>query len=311
MNKWLSADFNGVMEPIITTLPEIKSEDYWYEVKWDGVRLVTIVNHDEVMVINRHGRNKNIQFPEFKALPSLLQCHTAVIDGEGVVIQNNRPEFSAVIKRNNRAVSPSTRLLQGLPITYMLFDLLAVDGREIMDWSYEERKQKLREIFQPTNQFQLVEAQWNGTDLWAAVQMLNLEGMVAKKKGSPYRIGKKHNSWYKIKNRRQEWFVIGGYTKRQDEINALLLGQFRAGKLEYCGRVGLSGDAARYSWLGSALKENQIAESPFVNKINSDGFYITLGLQALVEYAEWTPELRLRQPILKDVQPLKSLTGVE
>jgi len=305
--------FSGVMEPIITTLPQLNPEDYWYEVKWDGVRLVVIIDYGKVTVINRHGRDKSVQFPEFMALPNLLRCNTAVIEGEGVVIQISRRDFPALIKRNNRCSGPNLQTRQGLPLTYMLFDLLAIDGQEILSWSYEERKQRLQELLEPTNQFQLVEGHSNGGDLWAAVQMLNLEGMVAKKRGSPYRAGKKHASWYKIKHRRQEWCVIGGYTEKQDQINALLLGQPREGKLRYCGRVGLSGEVSRQAWLGPALQENRCVESPFANGIKIDGVYITPVLEALVEFAEWTPELKLRQPVLKDIRPLNSMVneGVE
>ncbi|MGE5379600.1 MAG: hypothetical protein ACM3NT_00880 [Methylocystaceae bacterium] len=312
-HQLLPEGFHGVMEPITAQITALKPDDYWYEVKWDGVRLVIIIDREEVTVINRHGRNKTIQFPELQKLPEYLNCRTAVIDGEGVVIQNNRPGFAAVIKRNNRQTEPPAQLLSELPLTYMMFDLLAINDKSLLNWRYEDRKQKLHEILSPYEQFQEVDKIASGIDLWTAVQTLNLEGIVAKKKGSIYQAGKHHHSWFKIKHRRQEWCVIGGYTLQGSNINALLLGKPSGRQLRYVGRVGLSKEYANNEAFLSSLRQMVKKSNPFddVALIKTGSNFIIPLLGALVEYAEWTPELRLRHPVLKTIMPLSMLSAQE
>lgn len=298
--------FSGVMEPVPRKFNQIEPQDYWYEVKWDGVRLLTIIDRGRVTILNRHGRDKSLQFPELQQLPRHLQCKSAVVDGEGVVILDKHPDFPAIIRRNNRQGSPSDQLKNELPFTLMLFDLLSIDGHNLMTTGYEARKARLFQVLTPGLQFQAVESLANGEDLWAAVKMLNLEGMIAKKKGSLYHVGKRHLDWFKIKNRRLEWFVIGGYILKDQKLSSLLLGIATEGELKYCGRVGLSGKYVRSASLLPTLEANISADTPFTNQgqFSGDSYYVIPRLGALVEFAEWTPGLNLRQPVLKEIKPL-------
>lgn len=303
MMNGLPTEFTGVMEPVLADMNQLQLEEFWYEVKWDGVRLLTVINNGKVEIINRHGRFKTIQFPELFSLTEAINAKQAVIDGEGVVIKGGHPDFRAVIKRNNRQSAPILALMQELPISYMVFDLLAVNGKSLLSWEYEDRKDKLTELIRTHPHLQAVEKVAGGSDLWAAVQMLELEGIVAKRKHSPYQAGKKHHNWFKIKNRRQQWCVIGGYTTKEHRVNALLLGLETEEGLQYCGRVGLSGDHARDPQLVSNL-QSLIPNSPFANsdEVPTEGYYVNPELKALIEFAEWTPDVKLRQPVLKTIK---------
>lgn len=301
----LPKEFCGVMEPVLANINQLQLDEYWYEVKWDGVRLLTVINNGKVEIINRHGRFKTTQFPELISLAAAINCKQAVIDGEGVVIRGSHTDFRAIIKRNNRQSAPSVGLMQQLPVSYMVFDLLAANGQSLLDWEYEDRKSKLDDLLRPHPHLLSVEKLANGIDLWSAVQMLELEGLVAKRKRSIYQAGKKHYNWFKIKNRRQHWCIIGGYTTRERQVNALLLGLRTEEGLQYCGRVGLSGDHARNPKVISNL-EGLISDCPFCNcnEVPANGHYIIPELEALIEFAEWTPDVKLRQPVLKEIKLL-------
>ncbi len=278
------------------------SSDYIYQLKWDGVRMLTYINKNQVKLINKRQHLRTEQYPELMLLPKLFKGHNSIIDGEIVVVRNGKPSFPAVIRRDRcQTKSTINHLKESLPIDYMVFDLVFLNDRDLTGLPFSERKEILSQVFSFDKGIHLVDDFTQGTLLYSAVKSQELEGIIAKKKTSPYIEGKKHKAWFKIKYRHQQLCVIGGFTKSNKQINSLLLGVYQAGNLYYVGKVGSGLTGTEWETLSIKLPELKSNSSPFYNlKYNKpDYFYIKPVLPVLIEFAEWTDNMHLRSPVIK------------
>lgn len=163
----------------------------------------------------------------------------------------------------------------------------------------------LRDVLKPSHQIQLVDSFASGTMLFSEVQRLNLEGMVAKVKGSPYIPGGKNRLWLKVKNRRLIRVEIGGYTLRGQFVNSILAGTRGESGLSYAGKVGTGLSEPDWAALTRLLTDLQVTSPPFINPPSGPNYYwVNPVLTAEVEYAEWTDGARLRAPVIKKIDHL-------
>jgi bifunctional non-homologous end joining protein LigD len=291
------------MEPLPAAEVPV-NERYLFQVKWDGVRILAHVGGGRVLLHNRKLRERTHHYPELDRLHAL--CATdAVLDGEMVALRNGKPSFPLILERD--LVNPAAaggkekvrRLMSRVPVFYMVFDLLYYNGRSLLDQPLDQRRERLCDLLQEDESILPVESFGDGVLLFSAIREQGMEGVVAKERLSSYRPGRKHGSWLKIKYRLQQLVVIGGYTLKNGQINALLAGAYHEGRYLYLGRVasGLSGrDLAE---LTPYLRESGQSEPPFVNATaDRDKRWVTPRLTALVEFQEWTEDLRMRQPVI-------------
>lgn len=292
------------MKPI--PCPHIFADDqFWYQVKWDGVRMLSYVNNGQVTLINKSLKDKTMQFPELSILGELLGEKQAVLDGEIIVLKNGKPHFPSVLKRNlNKTAMHIKALVRELPIVYMIFDLIKLGTRDLRSEPFNVRNDLLSSCLNWQQPFHLVESFADGPQLFAAVMENGLEGVVAKRKSSPYISGKRHNDWLKIKYRQRRIFVIGGFTLRQNKTNALLTGLYdkkEAGNLYYMGRAGAGLNESQWEMLTEQLPKLETRRSPFVN-LNTrqlkEAVFIEPLLTAEIEYAELTDNLYVRAPVI-------------
>lgn len=293
------------MEPVVHD-KIFDREDFTYQVKWDGVRMLAYVNHNSVELINKKLNNRTLQYPELQILASLLPGRKVILDGEIVAFKDSKPSFPTVMRRDNsRSERIIKLLLQELPVNYIIFDLLWDGDDDLRTVPLINRKERLQELLQPDSDpvIHLIEDFPNGSSLFSAIQAQNLEGIVAKRKSSHYLPGKKHRDWLKIKYRRQQTCVIGGYTLRNKVVNSLLLGVYQDENLHYVGRAGSGLSESAWQEMTSKLEALQVSNSPFIDfssRLAREVHFVEPCLTVTVEFAEWTENMHLRSPVIKD-----------
>ena len=282
------------------------SEDFVFEPKFDGTRAIAFVG-ERTRLQNRRLLNITYRYPELE-FSGQIDAKEAVLDGEIVVLQDGKPNFRALQTREHTDKELRIGFLsKRMPATYMVFDLLYLDGRPIVDRPLLERREKLREIVTEGSNLLLVEyAEEYGRRYFEEVIKRGVEGAMAKRRSSTYQIGRRSRDWLKLKNVRTMDCVILGYTLgegwRSRYFGALVLGAYRDGKLVYVGRVGTGFDEESLGWLTDLLKSRETREKPidlvkpYVIK------WVKPELVCEVEFMELTPDLKLRAPSFKRIR---------
>lgn len=276
------------------------SPDHLFQIKWDGVRALAFLENGRIRLQNRSGAPRTAQYPELQQLAGLVKAGEAVLDGEIVVLENGRPSFPRVIQRDFcRAVRSIKALARTLRCTYCLFDILYLDGEDLTGRPLQERLEILASIARSEPPLYLNESFAGGLSLYHRVEELELEGIVAKEKRSPYLAGRKSDYWLKIKPRRRQLCVAGGLALKRGAAGSLLLGGYRDGELLYIGRAG-SGLSRRDLLLLSDYAAAHRREAPPFSNPPRGAEYLWLEprLTVVVEFAEWTGGLRLRAPVV-------------
>lgn len=289
------------MEPILIDKP-MNEPEFIYQVKWDGVRMIAGVEDGKVILINKHQHIRTMQYPELHNISDYLSASRVVLDGEVIALHQGKPSFHSVMRRDSSRTQESIEYLKRLvPVTYMVFDLLLIDGKSLLNETLTTRSNKLYKILTNGENFHLVEDFNNGSELYDATRTMQLEGIVAKKITSSYHSGKKHQDWFKIKHHQSITCTVGGYTTRNNMINSLLLGLPEDDKLIYIGKAAAGLTTLHLQILTEQLPHLTIKESPFVNLCTRSYAinFVQPVLQVMVEFLEWTEQGRLRSPVIK------------
>jgi bifunctional non-homologous end joining protein LigD len=282
-----------------------------YEFKWDGVRVLASFEGGPPRLWARSGAVVTAAYPEIAALtlPS-----GSLLDGEMVVLNHlGRPSFTSLAERMHvRDTSKAARLALTLPVTYMVFDLLALSGRSLLDLPYAERRARLEDLDLGAGRWTVPPVFGDGVATEAAARENSLEGVVAKRLDSMYVPGVRSPDWVKVKFDRTGDYVIGGWRSGARRLGGLLVGLPGAdGKLHFRGRVGGGIGAAAESDLLSALAPLATTVSPFaagaVPREDARGaHWVNPDLVVEVRYGNKTPDGRLRFPRFLRLRPDKS-----
>lgn len=290
-------------EPIRTeTFP---TGDQWIsQVKWDGVRILVYYDGTKVSLINRKLNNRTLQYPELSMIRDYCSAKSVILDGEVIALENGKPSFHKVMKRDGVRKQDSIQLAKSqVPITYMIFDLLYLNGDWVTDRTLLERQQLLNKIIIESEKVQLVKNHNDAETLFNAVTELDLEGIVIKDINSKYTVNGKDSRWQKKKLIKDLVAVVGGVTFRSGTVNALLLGLYdEQGQLWYIGHAG-TGKLTREDWrrITETVQNLKIEQRPFVNlpERNKEAFWIRPELTVKVNFMEWTAAKTLRQPSIQ------------
>ena len=184
-----------------------------------------------------------------------------------------------------------------------------------MDAPYDERRERLEALHLTGETFTTTEAfrDVSGPDILQATVENGLEGVVAKRRSSPYRPGRRSPDWTKVKSFRTQEVVIGAWTdgqgERLDSLGALLLGIPDEGGLRYVGKVGTGFSAQARAELLRELRPLASQESPFLAALPSGdagrAHFVRPELVGEVEFGEWTTAGRLRHPTWRGLRPDK------
>jgi bifunctional non-homologous end joining protein LigD len=241
-------------------------QDGWaFEPKWDGYRALGHVVAGGLGLRSRNGVDMGGWFPELAGLADALAGHACVLDGEVVAFDGaGRPSFEAIQQRmSNRAGRR-----RGAAVSYLVFDLLWLDGRLLTALPYTERRRLLEDLGIAGPSWQTVESfAGAGTALLAATGEQGLEGVVAKRPRSAYLPGKRTRSWLKVKHYQRERFLVGGFVPDGDQVRALLVGLADPAsprRLRFAGRIDHGLVPAARRRLGALLWPLVSERSPFV-----------------------------------------------
>jgi bifunctional non-homologous end joining protein LigD len=308
------------IEPMKATLARLPGDDerWAYEIKWDGVRAIAYCEPGHIVLESRNLRDITKGYPEVRKIVEALGGRSAVLDGELVTFdEHGRPSFQRLQRRMHLASEAEIRRRAGeIPVVYMIFDLLYLDGRSLMPLPYEERRAELEGLGLQGDAWQTpAYHRGDGAALLQASRERGLEGIVAKRLGSAYVPGRRSRDWLKVKNVRGQEVVIGGWLpgkgRRQGELGALLVGYYEDDggepRLRYAGKVGTGFAEADLRMLRERLAPLERESSPFEGRQPQKGAqFVEPRLVAQVEFAEWTNAGTLRHPTyqgLRDDKP--------
>jgi bifunctional non-homologous end joining protein LigD len=292
---------------LATPTPTLPTGDGWaWELKWDGVRGLATVEGGRVHLVNRSGGDISHRYPELRALGLALGSTEVVLDGELVVFDGPRPDFQLMQRRMHvEAERDMRRLAAELPVVFVIFDLLWLDGHSTMALPYVERRRLLAglELTGPAWQMPPHEV-GDGSATIAVTEQFGLEGVFAKRLDSPYEPGRRSRSWMKWKRRLRQELVVGGWMPgtagRAGRIGSLLVGYFDdadRSALHYAGRVGTGFTDAELVRLGSKLEPLRRSSSPFVDgKVPKTAVFVEPEIVVEVQFTEWTSSGSVRQP---------------
>jgi bifunctional non-homologous end joining protein LigD len=303
-------------------LPPAAEDGSWaYEMKWDGVRAVVYVDGGRARALSRNDIDITASYPELRALGAALGTTQVVLDGELVAFDaRGRPSFATLQQRMHVADAVAARRLAArVPVVYVVFDILHLDGQSLLREPYERRREQLESLELAGESWQLSPVfPGPGADVLAASGAEGMEGLVAKRRDSSYEPGKRTQAWRKIKHVRTQEVVIGGWRpgngRRAGKIGSLMLGIPENGTLRYVGQVGTGFTEALLADLGSRLGRLERRSAPFAGELPSavrrDARWVTPKLVGEVAFTEWTSDGLLRHPSWRGLRPDKSLEDV-
>jgi bifunctional non-homologous end joining protein LigD len=302
-----------MLATLTTRLPH--DEDAWaYELKWDGVRAIAYCEGGHLRLESRNLREITPQYPELRPLAAVLGAREAVLDGEAVAFdEDGRPSFERLQSRINLASEAAVRRkMADVPVTYLIFDLLYLDGHTLVDLPYTERRERLEALELEGSHWQTPRHhRGEGKALLRLTQERDLEGLVAKRLDSRYLPGRRSRAWLKVKNIRSQELVIGGWLpgqgRRAGTIGAILVGYYeddgRGRRLRYAGRVGSGFTEAELQRLAGLLEPLQTKQSPFEGRQPpKQAVFVEPRLVAEIAFREWTAARTLRAPVYKGLR---------
>ncbi len=308
------------LSPMLATLVDepFDSEEWLFEIKWDGYRAVAFVNKGKVNIASRNNKPFDEKFyPIHDALSSFKI--NAVLDGEVIVAnKEGMADFGALQNWRSEA--------DGI-LRYYVFDILWYDGRSLLDVPLIERHELLKEVL-PKNESVILSQHidTDGVAFYKSAEQLGLEGIIAKRSSSIYLPGKRSKDWLKIKTQLRQEVVIGGYTLNEGSsklFSSLLVGVFEKDQLLYTGKVGTGFNAKDQKSMMNSFKNIIIPESPFttepdVNKPSrfrpdppkARAVWLKPGLVCEVAYRELTTDGVMRHPSFQGMRADKSAKKV-
>lgn len=294
--------------------------DEWaYEYKWDGVRAVVRVAEGRVAVTSRNGHDLTPSVPELRPLGERFGSREAVLDGELVVLgPGGVPSFHRMQRRARG--SPSARSLAEDPVAFVVFDLMHLDGRSLLDQPYDTRRARLVEAM-PEGAAWDVTPSFTGPVGPAVLQAAldsGMEGVVAKRRSSRYLPGRRNPDWVKTKPEHTQEVVIGGWTagegSRRSTFGALVLGitDGRTGTrpLTYVGKVGTGFDERARRELLAAMVPLARRTPPFEpapsTAVTRTATWVRPTIVGEVAFREWTGDGHLRHPVWRGLRADRS-----
>lgn len=290
------------MEPSLAKEP-FDSPNHLFQVKWDGVRMVAFIEQGRVLLQNRKLMPRTHIYPDFANLSQFIKAEQAILDGEMIVLANGKPSFAGILKRDLKKDETAIHIASRQnPATFVAFDLLSLNGTELVEEPVERRLGLLREIAIAHDHFQIIEDFPGGNALFQVIEAQNMEGIVAKEKGSPYLPGAKSPYWLKVKTQKDLIAVVGGFTVKERRLNSLLMGAFLEGQFRYIGNAATGLTAADLRLLDTHLRTMETNYSPFINppKLYSvETHWVQPLLTVKIVFMEWTGDYQMRAPIIQ------------
>ena len=303
------------MTPMLCALTgaELHDEGRVYELKIDGVRIVADKHARAVALRYRNGRPGSSSYPEIARAVASLAPERVVLDGEVVAFDpEGRPSFQRIIPRIHAQRPLDVRAaMNDVPVSYMVFDLLALNDFDLRPLPLVARKALLMKLLHGRGYVRALDhLEGDGRPLFELCRVQRLEGVVAKRADAPYRPGpKRTEDWVKIKAERDDEFVVIGFMRGKGgraALGALCVASYSGERLLYRGRVGSGLDAATLSSLEQELDARRVPQFPAFGQTPEDAkgaLWVRPELVVSVRFLGFTEgEVRLRAPVFKGLR---------
>jgi bifunctional non-homologous end joining protein LigD len=270
-------------------------DEWLHEIKHDGYRIVARIDEGDVRLVSRNGKDWTKEFPQVARAAGRLPAGTALLDGEvAAVLPNGTTSFQALQRRADKTT----------PLVYFVFDLLHLDGWDLRKARLADRKEVLRRLLESTPDTLRYSdhVRGRGPEFFEQARRAGLEGVVSKRADAPYPDGRGAD-WRKAKCRLTQEMVVGGWTlpsDGRDSIGALHVGFHEDGQLVYAGKVGSGFTEHLLADLKRRLEARRRDACPFAGvppEMQRGARWVEPDLVAQVEFAQWTDEGRMRQPV--------------
>ncbi len=312
------------MRPMLATVAEaVPAGPGWvHEVKWDGMRLLADVHGGRLTLTSRTERDVTATFPELEPLGTAYE--DMLLDGEVVALDAGLPSFAALADRMHVGERrKAERLAVTRPVTFMVFDLLRLFGSDLTAQPWAARRELLERLSLSGPHWQVPPTYDDGAGLVAATRERGLEGVVSKRRASPYSAGRRSADWRKLPHRTTVSAVVGGWRPEKDSagrLGSVLVGlPDDSGAWAFAGRVGSGLAGAAGVALARRLGPLQRADSPFVDPVPAidakGAVWVEPRIVVEVRTLGQTAGGRLRQPsflgVRHDLEPadLREVAG--
>ena len=288
-----------------TAVHPFNSPDYYFEPKWDGMRCIAYVRDRRVELQNRNLTIVTKSYPELQAINENIKSNAAVLDGEIVVLEGGLPSFEQLQGRFGVDDPAQVKVLsKKTPTTYIAFDLLHLNGKDLVNSPLSERREKLAGIIEDSPHILLSEfVAERGKAYFKKALQLGFEGTMAKRANSEYQMGVRSSDWLKLKHVRTMDCVIVGYTRgtggRATTFGALVLAAYdRKDRLTHLGNVGTGLTDSEIERVMKILKALQTRSKTLDGEAKAPTSirWVKPNLVAEVGYMKMTTDHKLRLP---------------
>jgi bifunctional non-homologous end joining protein LigD len=281
------------VEPMLATLAHdpVNKQDWIYEIKWDGYRVLAYVDKGSVKLSSRNGLDYTKTYSIISEALS-VSPHQMIIDGE-IVLLNAKgvPDFDALQAYKGEG-----------ELVYYVFDIIYANGKDVSLLPLTERKNILHQLYPESATIRFSESFEDGIELYRQAEKLGFEGVVGKKSSSIYEPGKRSKHWLKYPIEIREEYVIGGWTEsgRGRAFRSLLFGYYENKKLIYLGHAGLGYRDKKMSDILARLKQIESTKNPFTNEVEAETkvHWVKPILVAQIKYATLTKSGKIRKPAI-------------
>jgi bifunctional non-homologous end joining protein LigD len=300
--------------------PARRLAEWAVEMKWDGVRALAFLADGRIRLVSRTGKDITRTYPELGG--PVDPPAQVLLDGEIVAFTDGKPDFEALQPRMHvSSADAALRLSSLIPVTYLAFDVLQLEGVPLLALPYASRREALKTIMGNGPGF-LIPPDFPGPDLDAvreASVATGLEGVVAKRLDSVYEPGVRSGQWLKVKNLLQQEVVVAGWKPGQGNraglIGSLLVGVYSSsGALLYSGHVGTGFTDAVLRMLTRLLEPMRRAGSPFDGPVPPEyagpAVWVEPRLVIEVTFNRWTRAGRMRAPAYRGLRDDKNPADV-
>ncbi len=280
-----------------------KGKDWIFEIKYDGYRIISFVENGKVKMLTRNGLDYTKKLGKISNSLINLKQSNFIIDGEVVSFDENGKSDFGLLQRTLKGESNN--------LSYVIFDILALNGEDLRELPLLGRKKKLELMLAKADKNLIYSnfVRGNGKESFNFAKEKGLEGIVAKNINAKYK-SERNDDWLKIKCYLRQEFVIGGFktSSKNEDLSALLVGYYEKGKLIYAGKVGTGFNQTDRKELSEKFKKIALKTCPFKNNIEEKNVtWISPKFVAEIQFAELTKEKLLRQPsfiaLRKDKEP--------
>lgn len=305
-----AGDLPPLPDPMLATSAEGAFDDpaWLFEPKWDGIR--AIAHCDEATrLVSRNDHDITVAYPELHGLHNQVVAMEAMLDGEIVAFEEGVPSFQRLQQRMHlRDERRIAQISKTIPVVYMVFDILFLDRRSLIDLPLEERRRILEEIVVPGDQIQVSPAtSGDGIALFSAAAAQGLEGVMAKRRSSRYVPGARTSDWLKVKVKFDADVVVVGWTegegRRSGTLGSLVMAVYDDDDLRYVGNVGTGFDKRSLPEAMRRLEGLEESAPPAWSRQAGPGLrgvhWVSPTLVAMVEHRQLTAAGRLRAPSFK------------